>query len=229
MGDLFDWPTHRFTGQSLFSNELPENFSTKTDKSESDDQKKFYKDSSYFSKFVALEIESVDTQFSLVSSTFPFAGWSKFFTHRVINEKTIQRFWTFVKRRFYKEISLLHGNVMSYIDNTTLLNTDATHVAIGIHYGIRAIISLDNKLTYNQTQNWGLVLEEILSIIRNECGSGNILTKTQHDDMENYINYNYYSDYTPNDEPNNLHEAVQQCRQSYIMTDENQLKPITGL
>ena len=47
--------------------------------------------------------------------------------------------------------------------------------------------------------------------------------------MENYIKFNYYSDYTDIDEPNNLYEAVQQLRQLYIIKDESKLKPIKGL
>ena len=233
LGELYDWTTNRFTGQSFISNGLPEKFIRSIDMHAMDSNQIIHQDSSYESKFKLFDINSFDTQLSLLSSTFPFAGSSKFFTHSVTNKKTIHRFWTFYKQKVYKNVLLNIDKVLAQqVDNTTLLNSNVTHFVYGVYYGIRAVMSIETKDTINQTKHHQYFVEEVLRIIIKETIYNLPLNKTKYDDMENYIKYNYYSDYTDIDEPNNLYEAVQQLRQSFFILkikDESKLKPLKGL
>ena len=231
LGDLYDITTHQFTGQSLFDKPLPEKIIQRTENLNNRDKDIIYKDSSYETKFNVFQVGSLDTQLSILARLFPFAGSSKFFTHRVTNKKTIHRFWTFYKEIVYKFIYMSNVNIKSYVNNDTLLNTNATHIAFGIEYGMRAVMCIETKnmIMDNQTQYWGKVLEQILWNIIVETRDGVKANKTIHDDIESDINYNYYSDYTDIDEPNNLHEAIQKLHQTYYLKDENKMKAITGL
>ena len=174
LGDLYDWPTQQFTGQSLFSNGLPEKIQRQPLFGR-DDIQVFPAESTYALKFQLFEIESVDTQLSILSSTFPLSGSAKFFRHRVTNKKTLQRFWTFNRNIKFNGISFNSHEVKPYVDNTTLLNTDATHVAVELSYGIRAIISIETKqmIMDNQTEYWGNYLQNVLTKIRLETVSEN--------------------------------------------------------
>ena len=230
-GDLYDWTTHRFTGQSLFSSEIPEKSIKMLDDVSQYLNKGIQNVNSYQAKFKLFDIDSFDIQLSIVSRLIPLTGSAKFFSHRITNKKTIERFWSFTRLLNYKGITITNLDLIPYIDNSTLLNTDATHVAYRIIYGMSAVLSIQSRdsMMVNQTEYRGQVLDKILGLINQEVEKGLKLNKTDYDEMEKDIKYKYYSDYTDVDEPNNLYEAVQQLRQTYLMKDESKLKAFKGL
>ena len=231
LGDLYDWPTQQFTGQSLFRQPIDEKLVDKSPFGEFTLDKPIYTTNTFHEKFRIFNIESPDIQLSIISELFPFYGSSKFYMKKLTTKNKFQTYWTFTYQYSQESISLTNDEYKTLIDNNTLLNSNATHIAISLTYGFTAVICLeskninhDNSIVNNSINRQRV--NNIMTVILDDIRKSWNQSKQTYDKLEEYVSFNYYSDIERNNTPANLFEAIQYIRDDILLQDMTKLKPI---
>ena len=107
----------------------------------------------------------------IISELFPFSGSSEFYMKKLTTKNKFQTHWTFTYQYSQELISLRNDDYKTLIDNNTLLNSNATHIAISLTYGLTAVlcretknIDHDNNMVNNSINNQQTV-NNIMTII----------------------------------------------------------------
>ena len=228
LGDLYDWPTHRFTGQSLFRQPIDEKLVDKINIDYTAIDQTTYTMNTYREKFEIFSIRSPDIKFSMLTELFPFAGYSKIFTKKSDTIDKFQSYWTFTHEKRDESIYIKNDDFQNLIDNNTLLTSNSTHVVNAITYGLTAVFYVETK--YLSTTNPFVMNQKTVDIAMktiqiDTLGKQN-KNKQYYDKLEEYVSFAYYSDNERNHTPDTLFEAIQYLREDYKLAEKIQLKPI---
>ncbi|KAG0317676.1 hypothetical protein BGZ99_006168 [Dissophora globulifera] len=149
LGSLYNVKNGQSTGFSIFSKTVPESAISSRD--ENAINLKYIFSESYKEKFKALDING-HLKLSILAEIIDLNAQAKYLRSEKKSSTTVNVSLSYSVSTVLEKIEILSKEISALIDLTTLKNTDATHIVIGMQWGAHMLCSFEHHMKEGESK-----------------------------------------------------------------------------
>ncbi|KAG0302724.1 hypothetical protein BGZ98_007282 [Dissophora globulifera] len=226
LGSLYNVRNGQSTGFSIFSETVPESAISSRD--ENAINLKYIFSESYKEKFKALDING-HLKLSILAEIIDLNAQAKYLKSEKKSSTTVNVSLSYSVSTVLEKIEILSKEISALIDLTTLKNTDATHIVIGMQWGAHMLCSFEHRMKEGESKaeiegELSSAFERLRFVGKAE---GTVELRETESNKETSVTVNIFGDIVPKAGvyPTSREDAIQFMRQvPELMKEVNQGK-----